>query len=310
LPDGGAYSPGDYLRSAESRVQRARPSLVSIGTGGVYLRLHQAAGDRQPTYFLDGRKVETVNGVTWPAIPKDARSEMAHVGSDHVPVLLVREGSAVVRARQSGSGYVFDALTAGLPEPTRFGLAQVQSIAYSGNRSGIHVHTQDMVGESAEGRLFPFRATGEVLDTPIRVPVQLDADPTPRKCSDNEKRSTPRVVVPYQPGTRHPITITDAVEPLRLLMTDRAVMYGTPQSAFVAAFDAEPVDLSGAIEGARITSAIIALDDLENAWAFRAIEQEGGGRVETRNMKCHFDPNLEVPPEAQLVPGARVRRRR
>ena len=44
---------------------RAQPDLVSVATGGIYLRLHQASRVDQPTMFLDGQRVVSLPTPSW-----------------------------------------------------------------------------------------------------------------------------------------------------------------------------------------------------------------------------------------------------
>src|SRR5690606_25672018 len=69
------FRSGDFI-SQKARTQLARPDIVSIGVGGVYLRPHHQAGDDQVTYYLDGRKVDEIPPVQWPSSPLAGRSEM------------------------------------------------------------------------------------------------------------------------------------------------------------------------------------------------------------------------------------------
>ncbi|HYQ14902.1 MAG TPA: hypothetical protein VEQ58_04070, partial [Polyangiaceae bacterium] len=91
--DGGAYAPGDFSRGVRGQ-QEAEPALLSIAEGGIYLRLHKAPGDNQPTLFFDGQRSDSVPAVTWPTVGvRGAHSEMAHVDGEHVPLLLIGRGS-------------------------------------------------------------------------------------------------------------------------------------------------------------------------------------------------------------------------
>jgi hypothetical protein len=330
IPDAGPYRPGDYTRGS-GRAQIARPALFSIGEGGLYLRPHYSDRDDQTTYFVDGQSLQTIPAVSWPTgTSKGSHTEMARIDGTHVPLMLVAGGAAVVRARRDGSGWAFDALATGLVEPKEFDLSQSWDIAYARDRAGLHVMLYEPQGSQRTAHLFPFRATGAVTDAPLAVPSQLDAGDKPQRCGLTHKTDTPRVVAPYQAGTRHPIVVTDASEPMRVLMTDEAVMHGTPTDACVAAFGAEvvPIDLSGgaagglygvppgggygapAIPASEREQAVILLDDMEHAWLFRQVSPSGRARIEYRLMSCRFDPGVELPPEVYDAQGTLVRRAR
>jgi hypothetical protein len=307
LAQAGSYQPGDYERVGSGGAQLAEPALFSIASGGVYLRLHRLRGDRQPTLFLDGKHVTSLPPVEWPNTGREnLRSELVRVGTEHVPLLLARDGKAVVRARRQGSAWLFDAYGTGFFEPAAFGLEAYSDIAYAGGRAGLHVASFDEMGARRQSNIFVFRATGAVTEAPVPVPIQHDTPDPPRACSPVQRADSPRIVAPFQPGTRHPIVISDAAEPQRVLLTDAAVLHGTPAAPCVAAYDAEPVPSDGS-SGAR-ERAVLLLDDLEHAWLFRtsADSNRDSGVLEYRTMSCRFDASLEVPQEVQRARGVRV----
>ncbi|HEY6557736.1 MAG TPA: hypothetical protein VI072_10700 [Polyangiaceae bacterium] len=308
LAQAGSYQPGDYERPGNSGAQLAEPALFSIASGGVYLRLHRLRAERQPTLFLDGRSVTTLPPVDWPSVPgENLRSEMVRVGAEHVPLLLARDGKALVRARRDGSRWLFDAYAASFFDAAQFGLETYSDIAYVGGRAGLHLASFDELGTRRQSNIFVFRASGAVTEEPVPVPIQHDTADPPRACSPVQRADTPRVVVPFQPGTRHPIVVNDAAEPLRVLLTNAAVLHGTPSAPCVAAYDAEPVPAEAGSTTAR-ERAVLLLDDLEHAWLFRtsADSERASGALEYRTMSCRFDATLEVPQEVQRARGVRV----
>jgi hypothetical protein len=309
VADAGPVQINDFRRSGFV-AQRAQPNLLSIASGGLYLRIHYSAGEGQTTSFLDGRTVTSVPAVTWPGSSAyGTRAEMVHVGGAHVPIMMVGAGAALIRARRDGSGWTFDALATGLAEPTRFGLTQVRDLAYSKGVAGLSVAAWDVEGTRRESRLFPIRATGAVADPAIALPTQLDAGERPNRCGSVHKSDTPRVVGQFQGGTRHPIIVTDTSEPMRVLLTGQAVMHGTPKEACVAAFEAEVVSIDPTLGAPEQERAILIMDDLEHSWIFRtSYGVMGEPRVEYRSMSCRFDPSLEPPVEIFGQAGTRVRR--
>jgi hypothetical protein len=304
LPAAGPYRPGDFEENSGVS-QKANPALISISAESVYVRIHNALGDAQPTYFLDGRTVESLPAVAWPAATmRGGRSEMAHVDGTHVPLRILQQ--AVVRARRTNGDYRFDAFAIGWDKPGDFAIDQALDVAYAGGRAGVQSTVSDSAGKSARAVIYPFRADGAVVDPPVEVPTQLALGDEARRCSAFQKKNTPRVVAPFQPGTRHPVIVTDPTEPMRVLMTEDAVLYGTAASPCAAAFFAEVVATeSGSNAGER---AILPLDDLEHAWIFRAVAPEGAreARVEYKTMSCRSDPQAEVPPEVFRVKGTSV----
>ncbi|MCC6901162.1 MAG: hypothetical protein IT377_19470 [Polyangiaceae bacterium] len=309
LADAGPVAVNDFQRTGYA-AQRAQPNLLSIASGGLYLRIHYSHGESQPTSFLDGRTVATVPAVTWPGSSTyGSRTDMVHVGGVHLPVMMIGAGAALMRARRDGSAWAFDALATGLAEPSRFGLTQVRDLAYAKGAPGFTVTSWDVEGTRRENLFFPFRATGAVTDAPIPLPTQPDAGDRPSRCGSVHKSDTPRVVVQYQGGTRHPVVVTDTTEPMRVLLTGQAVMHGTPKDPCVAAFDAEVVAIDPSLGTPEQERAVIVMDDLEHSWIFRTTYGSiGEARVEYRQMSCRFDPSAEPPAEIFGQPGTRVRR--
>jgi hypothetical protein len=309
LPDAGAYAPGDFARGARG-TQEAAPALLSIAGPGLYVRIHRTAGDNQPTLFFDGQRIETLPAVSWPSVGvRGTATEMVNVGGEHVPVMLVGRGSAVVRARVRGGTQSLDAFAAGALDPARFGLTQNYNIAYLGPRSGQLIEVFDSAVAKATAQLFPFRASGEVLDPPIDVPTQLALGEKPERCPPGVETSTPRVVAEHYVGTRHPVIVSDGGDTPQGFLTDAAVLHGTPASPCVAAFDAEPVAAEGGAQPT--TRALLPMADLSRAYLFRTSVRGGGAIVvEYHVMSCRFDPGAEIPQELYRAPGALVPRTR
>jgi hypothetical protein len=303
IADGGPYRPGDDNKGM------ANPALVSIASGGVYVRLHESLGDDQPTFFVDGHTVDVVPPVPWPEeTRRRGRVEMARVGRVDVPIRI--DGSTILRARRVDKGWAFDAVSLGLSDPRSFGRAEQFDIAYLGDAAGFHVESDAKGGGVSDGLLYPFRADGAVVAAPTRVPTQLDLPASPRPCSAGDNAQTPRVVVPFQPGTRHPVIVTDSVEPLRVLLTDDAVLHGTPQAPCAAAYDAvlvssESATPTGTEEG------IVFVDSAEHSWLFRTTRgrpDAAPSLVEYRTMSCRLDPGAEVPLEVFKEKGTLVQK--
>jgi hypothetical protein len=294
LQDGGPYVAGDYV-SVGGRVQRAQPDLLSIASGGIYLRLHKTPRADQPTLFLDGRRVESLLAPSWPLDSRyPGRAEMIHIGNSHVPALFVGRGAALARARRSGSKWQFDAYATGLIDPASFGLVAIDNIAYVGARAGLYVEVQDGTGAVASAQIFPIRADGPVVDLPVPVPTQRSLGDRPEACDAARRAHTPRVVASFQPGTRHPVIVTDSVEGPRTLLTGFAVLYGSPEAPCAAAFEA--VGIAAETGQPTRDSAVILVDDMEHSVLFRRAG-ERAPRIEYRNMACRFDSTLEIPPE-------------
>ncbi|MEI9947565.1 MAG: hypothetical protein WDO74_00910 [Pseudomonadota bacterium] len=303
LADGGPVAPADY-QLGES-VQRADPDLLSIGEGGLYLRLHHTAGDVQDTWFFDGRTSTRIPPVKWPIAGNiRGRTEMARSEDTHVPLMLFGRGTAVARARRVGADWEFDAQTTALPDPSAFGQNLVSNVAYLGNASGLYVQAQIGEGARASAAFHAFRANGEVMGPKVPVPTQASLSDRPARCSASDFATTPRIDAAFLPGTRHPISVSDNSDPPRLFLSAGAVLYGTPENACASAFDADEVAEGGA--ALRRERALLLLEDLEHSWLFRSVSDSNA--VQYRTMKCHFEPDLEVPSDVYRAPGTLVPR--
>jgi photosystem II stability/assembly factor-like uncharacterized protein len=305
LADGGPLASGDYERT--DSVQRADPDLLSIGEGGLYLRLHHSAGDDQATWYFDGRSSTRIPPVKWPIDSNvRGRTEMARSGDAHLALMFFGHGTVIARARRLGADFEFDAETTSLPDPAAFGQNETSNVAYLGNASGMYIQTQNIDSPSASAVFYPFRAAGDVMGAAVPVPTQSSLADRPNRCNASEVAGTPRIDASYLPGTRHPVVVTDASDAPRLFLSSGAVLYGTPEIACATAFDAEEIAVdAGTLHHERV---LLLLDDLEHSWLFRELPESDStpGGVQYRTMKCHFDPNLELPSEVYHAAGTLV----
>jgi hypothetical protein len=307
VADGGEYFPGDFTRVEASRragAHSAEPDLMSIGERGFYLRLHAsplkktAAGSPKPTLFLDGKSVQTLPPIVYPAgIVQGGSAEMAHVGDAHVSLYYVSPGPSVVRGVLDAGAWRFDAVTVGLPNPRAFGLEQVVRTTYVQGRAAFHLEWVDPVAQTAQARVFALRAEGALVDAPLAVPTLRDFGDRPPACSAGQREATPRVIARALPGTRHAVIISDPVDPPRAMLTGDAVLHGTPEAPCAAAFEVEAV--RSLAEQRPDERAIVVLDDLEHSWLLRRVDPGDGAapHVEYRGMSCRFEPGLEIPEE-------------
>jgi hypothetical protein len=223
------------------------------------------------------------------------QAEMARVDNQSIAIHLVGSGAGIVRSRYVEGSWVHDAASVGLLSPSLFALRQHFDIAYSGKRAGYHLVHQDALG--AQGWLFPFSAGPDVFPEAIPVPNQSDLTEAPRACSNAERTSTPRVIVPAEAPTRHPVVVTDSSEPIGVLLTGDAVLFGTPEQPCVAAFDASALTRSSSDQ----QQALVVVDEDQPSWLFRQNPQVEG--LEYRVMRCRIDPHLEVPAEVYSALG-------
>jgi hypothetical protein len=300
IADAGEILPGDFTKG-DGAVRRAQPDLLSIASGGIYVRLHRQPQHQQPSYYLDGSTVETIPPLTLtPAPPKGTNFEMARLGHQNVSLFFVNQGATVVRARRKEERWTFDAMTAAFVDPESFDVRQGRDITYLGGQAGIHLTTESDSG--SEGALFPLQSEGPVLGPPVAVPTQASLAASLRACTPRERSDTPRIVAPIHPGGRHPLFVHDSIEPLRILLSESAVLHGTPDAACVEMLDAEPVRLAAAPSAAK-ERALLALNGPSFLFRVAPDNPRREVRVEYRTMRCRPDAGAEAPPEIYELPG-------
>jgi hypothetical protein len=303
VPDGGAYAPGDFERGA-GPAQLAKPDLLSIAEGGLYLRVHARGRSTQPTLFLDGSSVLTLPPIAWPpALSRFGHTEMARLGDRHLGLALSSGSGELVRARQTGSGWAFDAGSVGVPAPEDFGLGQLVNITYLGGQAALHVELLELNGRSSEARVMPLLPEGPATGPAAPAPTVLDLPARPAACSPAVRAATARLVARGFPGARHPVVITDAIEPPRAMLSGDAVLHGTRENPCAAAFELNTVSSSAGEPGV-IERGIVLLDDLEHAWLLKKARDPERAQIQYRSMSCRFEPNLEIPEEIQRAPEA------
>jgi hypothetical protein len=170
-----------------------------------------------------------------------------------------------------------------------FDVRQALNLSYRGTAAGLHLELAD--DEQSSGFWFPFSAGAEAVGPPVRVPTQRDLPTLARICDLGAQNSTPRVVVHADRATRHPVVITHTTEPIAPLLTESAVLFGTPQAPCLAVFEARPAQVAGRPQ----VGALIVPDRARASWVFR--NAPGAAGFEARQLRCGFDANLEVPVE-------------
>jgi hypothetical protein len=305
IDDAGQLVSGDFATS-RAGMHRARPDLLSIASGGIYVRPHGPPGHGQPTYFLDGKSVSTLPPLGWSAsTDRGARTEMARVGGKSLSLLMLDGGTRVVRAERTAERWRFAAMTLGFEQPDRFDVRQSKDIAYLGDDAGLAFITRVGDGDSA-GLFYPFQGEGNVFGAPTPIPTQQSLGDQARPCHASERGSTARTLAPYHPGRRRPILIRDAVDPERLFLTASAVLYGTPDSACAAAFDAEPVRTSR--QELLAERALIGVSPDSRSWLFRLAPDSTpySPVIQYRPMTCRYDAELVPPQDVYAMPGTQI----
>jgi hypothetical protein len=292
--------PGDFVRG-DGPARRAQPDLVSIASGGIFVRVHRQPQQDQVSYFANGSSIEPWPALRWPALPpKDVSLEMVRLSGESVHLAFVDQGATVVRARRRSNAWQFDAMSVGYADAGSFSIEQHRDIAYVRGHAGIHLTTRRADG-ATRSELFPLQLDGPVLAAPSAVPTQRDLGDALVPCSLQQRSETPRIVAPHHAGRRRPLVVRDAVEPVRIMLTDAAVLHGTPENPCADAFDATLVKSApGASTRER---ALLSLDG--PSWLFRLAPDNSRRetRVEYRSMNCRPDAGVELPAEIYDMPG-------
>lgn len=279
LAEAGPYRQDDATKTATG-AERALPALVSITDGGLYLQVHGESSRDQETFFIDGKGVTALPDLGWPAGLAGARGEYVRVGQTHQPMLFLGS-SAVVRAAQHGSTWGFFAHSVGWADPDRFASEQELTLGYWRGRPALQLAWREPNAAVGSAVLLPFQEQGALFAAPMAVPTQADLSAQPQPCAATTLTETPRVVAQPEWGTRHVVTVSDAVTSFSLL-TGAAVLHGTKQQPCVAAFEAT----SWTERRDELLSSIIETDAPERSWLFR---QTQNGSLEYRRMSCDFE---------------------
>jgi len=96
------------------------------------------------------------------------------------------------------------------------------------------------------------------------------------------------VILPKQLGTQHPVIVTDSAEPIGTLLTEEAVLYGTPAQPCAAYYEAQSEQRSGNEE----YRALVSVDDRYPSWLFRVVPN--ATTFEYRPLDCKADPQRDV----------------
>ncbi len=288
VAEGGPYRPGDTSKVRES-VQVAHPNLLSIAGDGLFLRVHAVSTGSQPTYFLDGRNTTTLAPVTLTVPVGEAHHEMARVGGESIALVMTKSG-AVMRGRQEGTTWRWSAFALTAPNPSRFRVSEAVDITYQGDVPALYVTSSSVARTSAA--VYPLLRDGAVVGKGIPAPTLADVQDVNVPCVEHLRRTTPRVVGFADAESRIPIVVRDALDPERVLVSGRAVLHGSPESACVAAVEAGEV--GEPFDGRRL-SALLYPGDLEHSWAFRVTADGDERQVEFRIMECRPDPDRQLP---------------
>lgn len=187
----------------------------------------------------------------------------------------------MVRAAQHGSTWGFFAQSVGWADPDRFASEQELTLGYWRGRPALQLAWREPNAATGNAVLLPFQEQGALFAAPLVVPTQADLSAQPQPCAAATLTETPRVVAQPEWGTRHVVTVSDAVTSFSLL-TVAAVLHGTKQQPCVAAFEAASLTE----RRDELLSGIIETDAPERSWLFRQTQNAG---LEYRRMSCDFE---------------------
>ena len=271
--------------------------LLSVSPKGLFVR---PSATRSETVVVDlaGKIAQRGPYPAWPAVNATAKhSDAVLVGASALAVGMFApdQGSAATTVSlaklgaRGASASFFRVAPAG---------AYNRSVGtwwtYRGDDVGLTTHVIDVVASRGYAIFTPFTPSG-ALGAPIPVPTQLDLPSSLAACTEAERRSTPRVNAPFAPGTRHPVLVQGSVDE-HVLLTEQAILHGTPEAPCVAAFHARQLRRPGGTMVAIITG------DLKRAWLFRETPSRNRS-LDYRPMRCELSPGATLPASLWNEPG-------
>jgi hypothetical protein len=300
---GRASLPASAVIDDDDITPGARPFLItgvlSVSPRALVLR-HSDQRDSTWVFGLDGKLTLSGRYRNWPAITmKRSRSDAVVAGGTPFAVGMHYPNeeaySTLSLARLDGQGAARFVTIAPAWRDDRI---VDTHWTYHGDEVGIAVHVIDTASQRGFGQFVAFTKDGQ-LAAPIAVPTQLDLPSPAKPCSDEERRSTPRIVAPLADGTRHPLLVTSTSGNL-ILISGRTIVHGTPVAPCVAAWHATTLTHN------KLRMSAIVSGDLRDAWLFRATPGIATA-LDYRAMKCKLDPNASVPVELWREKGTVVR---
>ncbi|MBI2389123.1 MAG: hypothetical protein HYV09_05860 [Deltaproteobacteria bacterium] len=304
----GALDPTRDVADGRELPSAARTALLSIAAGGVHVRPFMSAGADAPLFFVsDAGKVEKLS---WPELPtKDVRGrniplrvDAARVGGRSVVFGDVGGGLQLFLAWASANGQTWDSRAWGLwpelDEPRDAFLRFVNS----SDKPILGV----LVGATKEA---PSLAWSMALEGVQADPTVIGPLPTQKSVSDPPKACGKdagpwRMLVPWQAGTRHPVTVSLDGRDISLATSSQIVRTGPSGEGCVSALDAQVISGGGIKSSNDWYSAIVSPDDLGHASLFRSAYKPGtpGTEISVRTMTCAFTPG-PLPELFANVPG-------
>lgn len=286
----GPLDARDVVGTAKDAPSLASVGLLSIAQGGVHVRPFATKSDVPLWFVHEGGKIEKL---AWPELPqKDVAGSPLSLRVDAIraagrTVVLGVSGAQLVMQWANDAGTAWESRAWGLWPDAKSGKVD-WDFTYlpgaSGPRPAIVVQWSGGSGlpEGSWGAAVKGLESDPSEIAPL--PTQHDLADPPVACGASE---SPRVVVPFATGTRHPIAVsTDGAE--TLLATGSAVLRGDDKSACVLAYEARSIAKKGA-KAEDALSAIVPWADKEHAFLFRTAP---AGDVSVRPMRCAASKDL------------------
>lgn len=285
------------VTSAENQAALLRPALLSVAGPGVGLQL-VAKGSPEDREFFYVTRTEQPRSISRPLPPWRGRQrwDIAYVDGQVVPIGFAADDSVFLRGgevlnQSEANRFSFSAETLSPIDPERFGVATETSLAYRGNQPGLLVVTSRLRDDYSTAHYYPIHQGEHPVSAGVSVPTQQDLSEIPASCSDQERRTTPRVVMRAGAKTRRGVALFEDDGTVQWLLTDSAVEYGTPDSACLDVMHATGTDDD------RETTALVNGNGDGPSWVFRSVPKQDASpaRVRARRMSCHAEPNLKPP---------------
>ena len=290
--DAGTFAAIDVTPPSHQRALNVE--LLSISPAGLIVR---PSASRPDTYVVDlqGQLVAEGAYPDWPGVAASSSIDDAQlIGTTPLAI------GMHARRMQTSSWVSLQTLTPGAP--LRFLSFAPEPLlerkvntgwTYRSGEVGVSVEVIDIVNLQSYASFRSYTAQGE-LGAPVALPTQLQLPSLPKACTDAERASSARLVADWTTGTRHPVLIASAFGDDTLL-TEKAVLHGTPDSPCVAGWHASNL----AQHDQRVA---IVSGDLSHAWLFRESPKKVGA-IDVQKLTCHWAPDASLPEEVWKASG-------
>lgn len=308
------YLHGDFARGSLEVAGRmadvtpgTRPTLVtgllSVSPAGMFVQPHISSPD---TYLVprSGQAPAPVAYPDWRPVSGEVDLHADAVIGQSVPyavaLLRNREQHLLAVGLQRLDGSAAKATFTTVAPPYDELRETTSSFGYLGDTMGVAVHATDTSTWGAWATFSPLASSGR-LAAAIALPTQLDLGPVATACTHDQRRGTPRQLAPYVPGTRHPVLVRTLSDSF-VLLTDWAVLHGSPAQPCVAAWSAQQLQRTPA----RPMVALIG-GDPARSWLFRPTPGRRGS-VDYRSMSCQLAPGTKDLPRQIWLEAGTMRR--